>query len=644
MGTEPQHRKLMSIQLGISIYELLLIVAVFVYIFFWSIIDILQLYNMKDGVFDSGIISLTMNSIIFEHTLNYIQYMIGFSLLRIIFSPLILIEGITGMLVIQEIFLALPAIVIYKMFNLKRNDQLSALLLAVSYLLYFPLAGLNYFDFHFQSFFILFFLLGNYFLMKKQYLYSSIFLFLSGTVRYPYFIFPLILMCLLLGIQMFNFRFRKNGVNKQEFHYYIANFFIFTSMFIVSYFLIFTSPYELAQSSYFSGYFHITSASFLKIFLENIDNKVITVVLLLAPLLFIPLRSKKWLIFLIPFLALSFFNNYGPYVYPGAFHFQYMSSVVPFVFLGLIETVHVKETKGETRNENRKSIAFIKTLRMKFRAKKEPIAVFIAIVLFAIVFQPYSPINAYASDQFSMNILHPNVSVYGEYKDVVNLIPDNNPYVIYQGNLPYVDVHDHALSCVAAFQTAYGFDSSLTYDLYNLTATHTVDYALGYSCGFANGPQLTMCQAMNKLYARGNYGIEAFQSGFILLARDYSGKPVYYDPSVTHDIVNLTHERTNLTHVSFYCAMLIPGVYDLTITSAFNSSFANIPHIELESDHYSQNLTNITVSPVRQGNNSTININLYVSYFMYEPTLTVSIPSGDKENNATIFLEGPTNL
>lgn len=644
MGTKPQHKRLKDMQLGISFYDLLLVIAVFVYIFFWSIIDILQLYSLKDGVFDSGIISLTMNSIIFEHTVKYIQYMIGFSLLRIIFSPLILIDGITGMLVIQEIFLALPAIVIYKIFNLKRNDQLSGLLLALSYLLYFPLAGINYFDFHFQSFFILFFLLGIYFLMKKQYLYSSIFLFLSGTVRYPYFIFPLILMCLLLGIQMFNLRFRNRGLDKKEFQYYTANFFLFTFMFIISYFLIFTSPYELAQSSYFSGYFHITSASILKIFLENIDNKVITVVLILAPLLFIPLRSKKWLIFLIPFLGLCFFNNYGPYVYPGAFHFQYMAAVVPFVFLGLIETVHLKETHEQDQKGSKQLIAFIKVLKRKFQARKEPIAVFVAIVLFAVVFQPYSPINAYASDPFPMNILHPNVSVYEEYKDIVNLIPDNNPYVIYQGNLPYVDVHDHALSCVAAFQTAYGFNSGLTYNLYNLTVTHTVDYALGYTCNFAEGPQLTMCQAMNKLYATGNYGIEAYESGFILLARSYSENPIYYQPSVLNEIVGLKNGTHNLTQVSSAYTMLIPGTYNITINSAFNSSFHNIPLIELESDHYKQNYSNISVSPLRDGNNYTINLSLHISFFMYKPILTFSIPAGDSENNATVFLDGPTNL
>ena len=88
----------------VNTYEFFVICALIVYIFFWSLIDILQQFNFQQFVFDSGIISLTMNSIIHYHYARYIMYMSGFSLLRIIFSPLILIDGITGMLIIQEIF------------------------------------------------------------------------------------------------------------------------------------------------------------------------------------------------------------------------------------------------------------------------------------------------------------------------------------------------------------------------------------------------------------------------------------------------------------------------------------------------------------------------------------------------------------
>lgn len=100
--------------INMDYFELILILGIILYIFFWSLIDILRMLNLMDSVFDAGIISLTLNSIIHEHYPPYILYMSGFSLLRILFSPLILIDGIPGMLVIQEIFLALPAYVLFK--------------------------------------------------------------------------------------------------------------------------------------------------------------------------------------------------------------------------------------------------------------------------------------------------------------------------------------------------------------------------------------------------------------------------------------------------------------------------------------------------------------------------------------------------
>ena len=70
---------------NIETYYFLLVCAVIVYIFLWSLIDILQELNFRQFVFDSGIITLTMNSILHYPNIQYISYMFGFSLLRILF-------------------------------------------------------------------------------------------------------------------------------------------------------------------------------------------------------------------------------------------------------------------------------------------------------------------------------------------------------------------------------------------------------------------------------------------------------------------------------------------------------------------------------------------------------------------------------
>jgi len=403
---------------------LIIIIAVIIYIFSWSTIDILRLYSMQDSIFDSGIISLTIGSIFHYHYLPYVTYMIGFSLLRIIFSPLILIDGITGMLVIQEIFLGLPAIVIYLITQTHIKDKTSSLLISLSYLLYFPLAGVNYYDFHFQAFFMLFFLLGYFTFIKGKYLYSSIFFFLSGTVRFPYMIFPILFFLLLLGSRLY-IHFIKKQTDKSAIDYALYNLFIGVSFLSVSYLILNRSPYYINQMAYLGGYFHIHSGSILMNIESNIANKIITIILILSPLLFIPLRNKKWMLLTIPFFGLLFYSNYNVYVYPDFYHFQYMVTIAPFLYLGLIYSIKIESGSVLNNVSKTRITKAIKKFYIELKKRKEPIGVLIAVILFAMVFQPYGPLNTSNSSPFNMNIFHPDITTYNEYKEIANLIPDN---------------------------------------------------------------------------------------------------------------------------------------------------------------------------------------------------------------------------
>ncbi len=566
-------------------YRLLIIIAVIIYIFAWSTIDILRMLNMMDNVFDAGIISLTLNSILFNHNLQYMEYMFGFSMLRILFSPLILIDGIAGMLVIQEIFLGIPALVIYSIAVMKTHDRMTAFLIGTSYLIYFPLAGVNYFDYHFQSFFIFFFLFGYYLFLKEKYVLSSISFFLSGSVRFPYFAFPLLFVLTLIAYEILK-KGWKIKIDNWKKKYTIANLIIFSAMLLISAYLVFKSPYYLYQKKYFFGYFHISSGSIYNALFYNINHKVINLLLIFSPLLFIPLRSPKWLIFLLPFLFLSFFNNYGVYTYPYLYHTQYTAAIAPFIFLGVIEGIRIKD--GEYKNfkgskqeyKKRHLLEGIKILRKNFRKRREPIALFFAVLLFALLFQPYSPVNPYTTEPFDMNIMHPNISVYNAYIDISNLIPENNPYVIYQNELPYVDVHDRSLSCLAAFDVAYGYPLNLSYPLQNLSFTNRVDYALAYYG--SSGVPFSMLNAMNSLFSRGDYGIEAAEYGFVLLAKDYHNPPVYFR-GIEYNLTIQVSEMENMSVVEVPFNFIYPSMYSLTLQFYMNTIHMKNNMVEISS-------------------------------------------------------------
>ena len=626
----------------VNTYEFFVICALIVYIFFWSLIDILQQFNFQQFVFDSGIISLTMNSIIHYHYAQYIMYMAGFSLLRIIFSPLILIDGITGMLIIQEIFLALPSLILYKIARKKSINQFASMIIGISYLLYFPLAGLNYFNFHFQAFFILFFLMGYYQFLKGKYISSTIFFFLSGIVRFPYLAFPALLMLMIL-VETY---LKRRRIEKKEMDsilkYSTVSLIIFSSMLIVSYFLIFYSPYYIYQHGYFDGYFHLKNGNVLGLLLKNIDDKVLLVVLILSPLLLIPLKSIKWMIFTIPFFFIAFFNNYSVYYYPSFYHFQYVAAVAPFIFLGLIDSLRM-EVSEEKDYRGQTSHNYFKRLRNSIRSQKKPIAVMASVILFAVIFQPYSPINAYSSEPFAMDIMHPSLKVYDDYINITNLIPQNNPYVIYQNNLPYVDVHDPSLSCLGAFQSLSGYNSNLSYRLQNLTETLNVDYAMGYDINcFNTGNSLDMCEAMNVLYSRGDYGIEAFQDGFILLSKNYNHTPVYFTPiSLFNNVTAISHSHSG-SMITLYPQVMIPGLYYLNITFPHGMNSYNFHNINITSRSVKET-ANVTYSKVYILNGTSIlHLQFRVDSFFGVPLVELSLPESYYGYTMYVSILGPT--
>ncbi|MGP6239163.1 DUF2079 domain-containing protein [Cuniculiplasma sp. SKW4] len=589
----------------------------------------MRMYSMIDGVFDAGIISLTLNSILFNHSWAYLEYMFGFSLLRILFSPLILIYGIPGMLIIQEFFLGTPALILYKIGILKTGDRTSSLLFAISYLIYFPLAGVNYFDYHFQAFFMFFFLLGYYMYLKERYLLSSVFFFLSGSVRFPYFFFPYLFIVFIMIEEILRRRNRQKDHNLKM-KYILANFLIFSLMLIISALVIFRSPYYLYQERYFSGYFHISSTNFVSTLFTNVDNKVINVVLIFSPLLFIPFRSPKWLLFLIPFASLSMFNLAGIYTYPYFYHTQYTVTVVPFIYIALIEgaRIHDHYSEQEEKIINDKTRHRMKHLIIEMKKRKEPITVLAVVFLFAIVFQPYSPINAYSSDPFSMNIFHPNLQQYNDYVNVVNLIPRNDPYVIYQYQLPYVDVHDYDLSCLEAFDTVYGYGPNDTYILQNLSTTNRVDYAIGYYDGFSSSSGVTMCEAMNYLVSKGDYGIEAYESGIVLLTRNYNAAPRYYIPLNLQGNGTLFNNSGNRELIIPY-SMIIPGIYNITFSFPYSINMSALGTLGMGIRGLETSYDNLNFTSVYNNHNLTLTFTL--KYFYGQGNIDVFF-SNFKEN------------
>ena len=587
--------------------EFFVIIGVILNSFLWSVIALLRYYSMYDLVFDSGIVTLTMEYNLHFFNAPFLMYMTGFSLDRILFSPLILIDGIPGMLVIQEIALSIPAYVIFKIGQLKIKDNFTLMLISFAYLIYFPLSGAFFYDYHFQTFFILFFLLGVYLFETKRYKSSTLLMFLAGSVRFPYMIFPVLFFLIILIQSIMNRADPEQKLKKIA----IMNVTLMGATLALSYFLISDSYFLLAQKVFsdsgFSGYLHINSNSFMGNFLSNLNNKIVTVLLIFSPFLFISIKKFKWIIYTIPYLFLLIFNTYSAYVYPDFNHLQYASLYAPFLFLLILENIPEGiQTKVRNEDEKNRLMIYYNQVKTEIRKRRKPITFFLIVLVTAIIFQPYSPVNNYSSNSFNMNIFHPNIATYNDYVKVVNLIPANDPYVLYQNNLPYVDVHDPALSCLDAYRQFFQPSNYSHIILMNGSTTSRIDYVLAYVNDFPL--HLDTINLIDKLYQNGNYGIEAYLGGFILLAKNYTKEPVYLSQvSFKNDYIS----SYNTSQFIFTFPTLVPGVYNFNFTSVNSDSMI------IFDKFYSNYISNVTYSVLNEtkystGNSYNLNVTINI--------------------------------
>ena len=372
-------------------YRFALLICIAAYIIFWSIVSIGQLLTINEPVLDLGI-SLERFWIIFHIpiTLNFIIYNIFFDGVVFILSPISLFNNYALLLVFETIFIGLPSMFLYGISNNYLKNNKISFIIAASYLIYFPLAGVNFFSFHFQSFFIFFFIAGYYFYIKQNYKLSLILFLLSGTTRYPYMIFPFLFSLFSFFDYFRNRKLISKGISPRENLAFIIPLFLFSFslFFLVIGYFVFSGVSGLSVDTHFSFTGSITA---------DLARKFETLILLFLPLLFIPLLSKRWFVFYMPFITLLFISNNIFYEFPVLFQFQYGTLIIPFVYLGFIDGLFMLTNRKEKSSNTKMLKRFSKQL-----VNVSPIIMLVMIVVFASVFEPYGPFNSRSQDNYHL--------------------------------------------------------------------------------------------------------------------------------------------------------------------------------------------------------------------------------------------------
>ena len=308
-------------------YRIFLLISIASYIAYWSYITISAYYSMNEGIFDLGSFEQGEFSIVRNPSLSLIAIDFFTRPGIFIFFPLGYFVNYPLILFIQSFALGIAAYPIYVIAFNNTNSKLFALIISLSYLVYFPLAGINIFMVHLQAFFIPLFIFGYLALSKEKYKTSFVLILLSGLTKYPYVI--IVVLFSLINILEILITRKKTTVSRSKYYFYS---FLFLTSFLVtlfSYFYLLEFPTMTTNQIVTRG----TSLS------GNIltFDKVLVIPLILLPVAFLPFFSRKFLPMFLPYAFLVFCTSLSIFQYPSFYTEQYSSLVIPFVYLGAID-------------------------------------------------------------------------------------------------------------------------------------------------------------------------------------------------------------------------------------------------------------------------------------------------------------------
>ena len=526
-------------------------ISLIIYNYFWDIIvtDRIISLNAFYGatVWDLGAFYYTLWTIFHAFTLQTFLFNMASRPIAFLISPLSYINSPFFFVYLQTIWISFTAIPLYIIGYKKTGYKSVALVIAISYLLYFGIAGQNWFDVHFQTLFVPLFVSGYALNLTGHKKLGYLLVILSGLVRFPYIIFS-ILFFIFLSIEEIKDK-RSFKINRYVYMGLAVSIGFLTMMYLLSIHEAAISHSSLQES------FHIASGDIIGNLGPFIDMKIYAVLLLLFPFICLPLLSKKWIIFLLVYLVLLFISGNGNYFFPNYIRQQYLGMIVPFLYIGTIEVLSNIDFAQQRRVIKDNKVR--KTLSPSFKFKlKIVITVFILIVLLGTTFEPYGPLNKYSSTDFQMNeVTDYNLSLYDHYVDMVNLIPKNDPYILYQNNMPQIIYRDPSALTVYLFGEPYNYTYFINGEWTSKITYIIADpYVQWFTLTGSGNYSSNMYVTLDHFISSGQYGILAEYDGLIMLKKGYTGEPVIYGPEdrvfTVQDLYSGITDRNGYANIS----------------------------------------------------------------------------------------------
>jgi uncharacterized membrane protein len=336
------------------------------------------------------------------------------------------------LLILQSLVLALGVVPLYKLSMHILRCRIASLFFVFAYLLYPPLQGINWFDFHTQIFLPLFFLSSMYFLEKQSWKMYFLFIVLSLSCEEHAALIVSFIGFFVALQHRTRFRLIFKNKNFKDIIFLVAvgtvtlaifwylivmwirdTFFALNPLFLSTFkasanWSVLGAPDPIMIPIYIFLYPQRAIAALGYDFLLKLGYLVI----LFGPLAFKPLSRIKYLLPTVPWFVYAFFSNYQPYY---MIYFQYPAYVIAFIFVAAVHSTSKSSSPG-------------------FEIKKLVVMFLCSLITFSVV-SPISPI---------VNMLYPEqgtepITRHEQFIHTILTYVPPNASIITQSNLfPHV--------------------------------------------------------------------------------------------------------------------------------------------------------------------------------------------------------------
>jgi uncharacterized membrane protein len=549
-------------------------------------------YGWDLGIFNQAFWTTLHNGKFFYYTGELMVNPSG-SFFGIHFSPILflllpvyaLYPARQTFLVVQSLALALGAVPLYKLTMHVLKNRFASLVFVFVYLLYPPLQGINWFDFHAQCFLPVFFFSAVYFLEKQSWKGYFLFIVLAlmceeHAALIVLFIGPLVALRyrdrLLSALKAKNFRdtifLVSVATSVLAVLWYLMTIWVRNAFFPIN--PAFLSLFKAAGDWSVLGVhdpimipLYILLNPGRAIIALNYDFllKIGYLLILFGPLALRSFFGTKYLLPTIPWFLYALFSNYLPYY---SILNQYPAYLIAFIFVAAVYSI------------NNGLIHDLKA------ARKCLIAIFLCGLAASIIASPLSPIVAFLYPQFGPKLATPRDQLIHE---VLAYLPSNASVATHNNLFPQVSsrLNAYALPTIDPLWNADPNESRIFVD----GILGKVDYVLvdTKSDSFASSVVFSLMEK--------DHGFRVLVSadGVVLFKKNYEGNATVLAPYiVTYDYTNLAiysgelatvndsssrlvlHFNGTLGHAPMFWygprSLLPPGTYNVTLRLRVNGT------------------------------------------------------------------------